>query len=77
MGFDDCEKCWDTPCHCGYQDIVKCEQQVISNIFILLNVLRKMDVNFETIKSELLKSKDERSHEIAKMVKNFDYKLPR
>lgn len=45
MSLSDCEKCWNTPCTCGYDYRTWSVKQLEQQIKMLQGVLKKVRVN--------------------------------
>ena len=39
MSLSDCERCWDTPCTCGYSYRDWSKQSILNQILMLIRVL--------------------------------------
>jgi hypothetical protein len=60
MSLSDCEKCWETPCTCGWDYIGWSEDKLKEQIEVLQNILDltvNLKGNKELIKKEFLKLK--------------------
>jgi hypothetical protein len=63
MNMSDCERCWTTPCQCGWDYIGWSKEQLKSQIQMLNNILG-LTINLkgdkEIIKKEFLRLQKER-----------------